>query len=257
MSDGGPIVIGGTGGSGTRAVRAVLEAAGAFMGAQVNKAGDALAFEPFLDGSVNAILSAVHGLNYRPDALPQALRQRLDADFAAAVAAYRADRPENPHWGWKNPRSIYILPLIHAHFPEMRFLHVVRDGRDMALSENQNQLRKHYEALFEASPADLPPHLASLRLWARVNGDAADWAEARLGARYLRMNIEDLVASPRDASAKILGFAGMGQKQLEVAASVVDTSTRLGRWRDQSAAVRDALSGAENKALARLGYAAS
>ena len=61
------------------------------------------------------------------------------ADHCAAVAGTAA-------WGWKEPRSIYLLPFFHRHLPGLRFLHVVRDGRDMAFSENQNQLRKHGEA---------------------------------------------------------------------------------------------------------------
>ena len=51
--------------------------------------------------------------------------------------------------------------FFHAISPALRFLHVVRDGRDMALSENQNQLRKHGEAA--PIPEDLPPPHARSR----------------------------------------------------------------------------------------------
>ena len=46
-----PVVIGGTGGSGTRAVQSALAAAGVFMGERLNESGDAMDFEPFLDPS--------------------------------------------------------------------------------------------------------------------------------------------------------------------------------------------------------------
>ena len=53
-----PIVIGGSGGSGTRVLRNALIAAGVFMGTRVNDAGDALDFEPWLDCRINHILAA-------------------------------------------------------------------------------------------------------------------------------------------------------------------------------------------------------
>ena len=81
----------------------------------------------------------------------------------------------------------------------MSFLHLVRDGRDMALSDNQNQPKKHYQALFgDAYEAchDAAPECA-IRLWATANSQVADWGERELGNRYMRVRFEDVCASPR------------------------------------------------------------
>ena len=44
-----------------------------------------------------------------------------------------ADDKEGRLWGWKGPRSIYFLPFYQAVFGDhFRFLHVMRDGRDVA-----------------------------------------------------------------------------------------------------------------------------
>lgn len=43
-------------------------------------------------------------------------------------------------WGWKGPRSVYFLPFYQAVFGDhFRFLHVLRDGRDVAYGDNQMQ----------------------------------------------------------------------------------------------------------------------
>jgi len=38
------------------------------------------------------------------------------------------------HWGWKDPRSTYTLPLWLDVFPEARVVHIMRNGLDVAIS---------------------------------------------------------------------------------------------------------------------------
>src|SRR6266581_3850267 len=80
------------------------------------------------------------------------------------------------------PRSIYLLPFLRAELPTLKFIHVLRDGRDMALSQNQNQLRKHgaavlswRERLFSSMPE------RAITLWDRVNLRAAEIGESEMG----------------------------------------------------------------------------
>jgi hypothetical protein len=54
-----PIVIGGSGGSGTRAVARFLTAIAVKMGEYLNQSGDALAFVDTLDALINPILEGV------------------------------------------------------------------------------------------------------------------------------------------------------------------------------------------------------
>ena len=62
-------------------------------------------------------------------------------DLDAAVARHLAPLGGRPRpWGWKHPHSLLLLPLLVDAWPRLRFVHVVRDGRDMAFSANRNQL---------------------------------------------------------------------------------------------------------------------
>ena len=71
----------------------------------------------------------------------EALRQRLTAlapfSMGAALRAfYRlyADNAGKARYGDKTPLHLAYMPQIHALLPEARFIHVIRDGRDVALS---------------------------------------------------------------------------------------------------------------------------
>ena len=74
----------------------------------------------------------------------------------------------------------------------------------MALSTNQNQLRKHGPAA--PIPPDLPEAERSIALWGWVNLAAARYGEEHLGPRYLRIRFEDLCASPVEIASEILRF---------------------------------------------------
>jgi hypothetical protein len=53
--------------------------------------------------------------------------------FTAIFEAYR-DHEGKPRWGDKTPPHVGYLLLLERLFPNARFVHIVRDGRDVALS---------------------------------------------------------------------------------------------------------------------------
>jgi hypothetical protein len=176
------------------------------------------------------------------------------AELRALIARQHADARGRP-WGWKEPRSVYLLPLLAAELPGLRFLHVVRDGRDMALSENQMQLRKHGDAVLGAS--DEPQALRSIALWREVNLQAADFGERELGDRYLRVRFEDLCAEPAATVAEVMRFFGLDGDAGEIAAAEVKAPASLGRWREADPQLRATLSERAADALERFGYQSS
>lgn len=253
-----PIVIGATGGSGTRALHAALSAAGLYMGERVNGAGDAMDFEPFLDDVINPILATTRSPDYRLDDLPSDVRRQWIRRLTGIVRIHAASTQSmETGWGWKNPRSMYVLPLIAAVVPDFRFVHLVRDGRDMALSSNQNQTRKHFEALF-GEPVQEQPQRAAIRLWARANNAVADWGERELGPRYLRVRFEDLCSDPETTMERILILQPQSdQRRLHMArqsAAEVAMPPSTGRWHSLAAGAKAVLNDQASDTLARFGY---
>lgn len=238
---------------------------GLFMGTRVNGAGDAMDFEPFLDRWINPIIGAQGRLDYDWQGVRWWDRWRAASSFKNAMGRFQAEHLDGQPWGWKNPRSMYVLPAIAATIPRIRFIHVVRDGRDMAFSDNQNQRRKHYQALFgdtgkSATAPETPA--ASAALWSTANIQVADWAEAHLGsARYQRIKLEDLCAEPVETVTKLSDwlFATKGDnaEAISAAAATVRAPSSLGRWQSEPSTEQDAVTEAAKPALQRFGYIGS
>lgn len=76
--------------------------------------------------------------------------------------------------GFKAPVSMTLVPLIVSLEPRVMFLHVLRDGRDIAFSANQGPVTKFYEPMYGARPVLGP--LSGIRLWNDWNAQLHHWA---------------------------------------------------------------------------------
>ena len=68
---------------------------------------------------------------------------RLDAATALrALYGLYAEDQDKPRWGDKTPAYVKRMPMIERALPEARFIHVIRDGRDVALSRAKRAIRE-------------------------------------------------------------------------------------------------------------------
>lgn len=247
-----PLVIGATGGSGTRVIARIAKHAGYNLGSRLNSSEDALEFYSFHDTWINPFVLAQR----RGGTLTPWQSARMKEDFHAALARHIPE-PERrgTSWGWKAPRSIYLLPFLSAQFPQLKFIHLLRDGRDMALSPNQNQLRKHgravlswRERLFRSIPQ------RSALLWEKVNLRAADYGESALRENYLRVRFEDLCAEPLETTAHIVNFLEASIDPAPIAQVEITAPKSLGRWRTCSPRIVSKLEATAAASLRRFGY---
>jgi hypothetical protein len=158
----------------------------------------------------------------------------MEAEFQSALDRHFPETIRKERlWGWKAPRSIYLLPFLHRRFPDLKFIHVLRDGRDMALSLNQNQLRKHASAMLSLSERFFRsvPERAML-LWERANLRAAEFGDSTLRDNYLRVRFEDLCAKPIEATVQIMNFLGARVDPEVIASSEISPPSTLQRWRE-------------------------
>jgi hypothetical protein len=239
-------VIGATGGSGTRVVARMARGAGMYIGGEgLNESEDPLYIADFYDRWLNEWVPSRDVAAER--------RQELLEDLRDTVARHVAGLERPRPWGWKEPRSIYLIPLFDRYLPNLRFLHVVRDGRDMALSKNQNQLRKH-GSLAGLPREGLGPAAQSIALWAWANSEAARYGRESLGERYLRIRFEDLCREPEAAAARVLDFFDLDGDPRVLAEEVVVPAS-LGRWRAEDPTLIAELERVAEPALEELGYA--
>jgi hypothetical protein len=95
------------------------------------------AFATWMRGFIYFRDRARHGRKViDPDVWYETCREYTPAGVFEALARHDSDVPYDSDriWGDKSPTYMRSVDLLHELFPEGRFLHIIRDGRDVALS---------------------------------------------------------------------------------------------------------------------------
>lgn len=105
-------------------------------------------------------------------------------------------------WLEKTPGHIFEARNLLRWFPDARFLHVVRDGRDVALSlRNKGWLSSR-----RGGP--LAQLISAARLWYRAMAFGR-WLQREAGDRYMEFRYEDLVRRDEETLRRINRFTGI------------------------------------------------
>ena len=125
-------------------------------------------------------------------------------EAVAAVFETYAARLGKARWGDKTPLYMQHLPLLERLFPQAQYVHLLRDGRDAAVSH----LAVPRGIMTEGwgHPRDAAGFAC---LW-RAEVRAARALGRRVGpARYLELRYEGLVADPEAELRRLCSFAGL------------------------------------------------
>ena len=219
-----PIILIGTDGSGTRVPTRALSKMGItiLVDPEVSHQMD-------IDGSavgvhftklIRDLLCITGGSNYQLEDLPQDFREHLLSilrpwvDFVRGQACAAAKRRKNLktfRFGFKKPDLMFLIPVLRYFWKDVKFVHILRDGRDMALSRNDATHEKYGAAMFgqgcdrsiqedEMSFEDfmkLPKEARMALLWSRSNVgveklfSSSDFEDSRQLIRVEDMNAQD------------------------------------------------------------------
>jgi Sulfotransferase family len=254
-----PVVVLATGGSGTRAVAEIMREAGVYLGPKLNRANDSLELKPFLVRWSTPYIAEsgwIETVERDPAAELPGPPKEVVADFRAAVERQRTGIPgADSLWGWKNPRTTNLLPVLHAVYPDAPTAQLVRDGRDMAYSRNQNQLSDCDPILPDELHA-APEPVRSIHLWSRVNLAVQAYLRERNGGEHLVLLYEDLCTEPSTHMARLLDHLGVpySDAAMQRADELIKLAPTTGRWRDAPAAELEAVLEAGRPALTEFGY---
>jgi Sulfotransferase family len=122
----------------------------------------------------------------------------------AAIYEAQAQASGKSRWGDKTPMYMRHLDLLDELFPDAQYVHLVRDGRDAALSFLQMP-----EGTFTRTWAHPRTAAQFACLWRKEVGDARSLG-GRVGAsRYHEVRYEALVADPEATVHAICTFAAI------------------------------------------------
>jgi hypothetical protein len=183
-----PFVVG-VGRSGTTLLRLMLDAHPHLaIGPETQFVADLIGLDDPVDAIINSRTWGDFGLD--PD---EFARRASGQDLAGVLRAFYglyAESRGKPRWGEKTPGYVRSMDSIAAVLPEARFIHLIRDGRDVALSRRARGMG-----------AD-KPMAKTANLWRRRIEDARKQAKG-LEGRYLELRYEDLVADPEPELRRI------------------------------------------------------
>lgn len=132
------ITVIGRGHSGTRAISHTLYASGVYMGSQINPSGDKIPPHDMYDACrvMAKYVKWEGGLTWNFEPL---FTMPIDPAFEQLINAYLADvlRDKSENRGWKIPETTLVYPWITRMFPEIRFIHWIRDPRDCILGSHK------------------------------------------------------------------------------------------------------------------------
>jgi hypothetical protein len=257
-----PIAIGGVGGSGTRLIASILQNLGFYMGQDISSANDNLAFTLLfkrrelwpVETHIEEIRSAWQlFLKVMHHDAPWSLAETTQfhelstndrlQQHPKEWLAERADRIINTSsssaqpgipWGWKEPNTHIVLPVLSQLSPNMKYIHVMRHGIDMAYSANQWQLQFWGKLLLNESELELNPE-NSLRYWCESHRRIIKYGK-QLGSNFLLLNYDRLCQDPKNEVPPLLEFLGKNTIQnMEKISPLISPPRSIGRYKEQEA----------------------
>jgi hypothetical protein len=249
----GPVAVGGIGGSGTRVLFQLLEALGYYLGRDLNPAGDNLWFTilfkrplwlcaalkdgparihralEFFDKCMATGNRPSHEeLSFYFRAVHEYYRQPYHKRdrFTPARLKNRMDKIKEPHevneknyrgWGWKEPNSFIYLEYLGAFYPDLKYIHLVRHGLDMAYSSRAQY--RYWSSFFglDLRPDwdELPEPVKKVEYWLRANAFALEQGRRRLGDRFLVVRFDELCEKPEATIGCLLDFLGIDRQTID------------------------------------------
>jgi len=127
----------------------------------------------------------------------------------AAYAFYRWLRPGPRGWGWKFPETYLIGPVLLRAFPKTRFIHLVRDGRDVAFKEHLTDdvaWPITRQLLAGTDFLNRPRYLNAAVSWARQVEQFEAFKPEIPPTQLLELRFETLCQAPLESGARIADF---------------------------------------------------
>ncbi len=258
-----PIVVFNKSHSGSRLLAALLRQQGIFMGADLNEAFDAMPFLPVVEYVVK---------NYHPDftslwRMPHAPAE-LQSLLAQALDTHLQGHRPGSRWGWKLCETTFILPLLNMMFPHARYVHLLRDGRDVAFSDHvapelpfwrkiyfgTDRVQSWHGMALDDAAYRRCSHLYNAWHWREMVGLGRAYG-AMLGNRYVELHYEALSADLIATGRALLQWLGVPVDAQALATLQTKTHRRsIGKYRGQPMAAQRAVQRIIEPTLLACGY---
>lgn len=215
-----PLVVFNKSHSGSRLLGRALSAHGIHMGAELNDSHDALPMLPVVERLVEGWYPDYAPLWRDPAAPCPELVAAIETALGRHLQGY--DLGTRRPWGWKLCETAYILPVLDYLFPAARYIHLVRDGRDVAFCDHVPPIKPFWRRIYFNTDriADWQGRPLTRAAYERASHvfNALHWRNsveigraygAMLRERCLELRYEALCADFAGTMAQALAHAGL------------------------------------------------
>jgi hypothetical protein len=151
-------------------------------------------------------------------------------------------------WGWKDPRTTVTFPIWLRLFPQARWVHIVRNGIDVAISTHRRSKRQRRRLKSRVFRGDYSPITLDFdycfRLWEKYVLFVLEYRRLIPPDRFLVIRYEDLLGDPVNQLQGLMDFLQYRATGAELASacrridhSRLDNSDYAAPYRDRIAAL--------------------
>lgn len=203
------ITVIGRGHSGTRAMSHTLTASGVFMGAPLNVSGDLLPPEKMYE-ACRIFASYVKYLGGNRWDFETVNTCAIPASFVRLIEEYLTSvlSSDAENKGWKIPETTLVYPWIVRMFPDIRYIHWVRDPRDCILGSHLTDDLSDFGISYDKT-GDIRHDRAVSWLYQREIMRAVPAPKYRIAVRF-----EDMVFHQDRELARLSEFLGFHMEKI-------------------------------------------
>ncbi|MGH9026753.1 MAG: sulfotransferase family protein [Acidimicrobiia bacterium] len=135
-------------------------------------------------------------LGLEPDVVRAAVARDQPSDYAQLVASvFRtyATSHRKPRWGDKTPGYLAYMPLLLEMYPDAQFVHMIRDGREVAASLSEQAWGPRTA-------------IGGAYWWRRKVRDGRAAGRELPAGTYMEVRLDELIAEPETHLRRVCGF---------------------------------------------------
>lgn len=242
--DDSPIIIIGMGSSGTRLIVSVLERLGVFMGGSL--LNNEFREPPIFYQTAHAFVDEFRYVDPLPKQWPLIIQQHTPKlkDFILNILPdeYKKAGYNDGPWGFKDPRTLFVLPVYLSIFPNSRAVHCVRDGRDVALTK----IKERWPSLTNTESLE-----RWFRVWESNVEIAASYRTSVKSGNFTEVRYEDVCHGAESAIISLAQLTNSDPDTVRLAIRQIAKTDRLTKWVHRSDSFAFASS---SKVLRTYGY---
>ncbi len=256
------VAIGGVGGSGTRLVANLLIHSGYNLGEKLNNQNDNLYFTllfkrpEILTMSTDefsqylkifmATYSGDCSLQNRDILIQQAQMSHPVAWYQSVVISLLSHLDTPVEYkpllcGWKEPNTHIILDRLYQSIPKFKYIHVIRNGLDMAFSTNQRQALLWGKWLLGEETTDPTPSYL-LKYWCAAHKRVINIVtQLNLTESFFLLDYDRLITTPMPVLHELFSFLNLPvtENHLNELSQLILPSTSAGRFKSHDLCIFD------------------